>query len=461
MAGLLNRKKEKPHEYIILDTNVLLHDPNALLNFENDTIIVPLIVIEELDKFKREMDEIGKAAREVIRFLDRLKVEGKLSDGVPLENGGDLEVHILTKNSPILPPGLDNKIKDNYILKTALEIRDETDGNVRLVTKDANLRIKADALNLETQDYNHTAAKGDNIYSGVVEIEVTDQDVEDFYQKKQLHIPEDQVVEPFRPNEYIFLNGPTKSALAKYKGDNSTAHAFDLPVKSTWGIFPRNKEQTFAFDALLNPEVSLVTISGSAGTGKTLLAIACGLHQVTETRIYKKLLVARPIIPMGKEMGFLPGEIGEKMRPWMQPIFDNLELILGIDENGIQQDEKISKTKLTAKDAIQDLIQMQLLQVEPLTYIRGRSIPKQFLIVDEAQNLSPHEVKTIITRAGEGTKIILTGDPHQIDHPYLNLYSNGLVYTAERFKGNKIASHITLTKGERSELAELASRILD
>ncbi len=459
MKGNDHNSKSNSDKFVILDTNVLLHDPNALLNFENATIIVPLIVIEELDKFKRGMDEIGKAAREVIRYLDRLKGDVKLTDGIPLENGGYLRVYIINRNTPVLPAGLDSKVKDNYILKTALQVKEDHKANVLLVTKDANLRIKADALNLETADYNHSSSTGENLYDGVEEVSLSDQEIDQFYHDKKISLRQNSE-KPYYQNQYLFLTAPGKSALAKFHAQEQCARTLDFTINNAWGIFPRNKEQTYSFDALLNPSIPLVTISGSAGTGKTLIAIACGLHQVTETKNYSKLLVARPIIPMGKEMGFLPGEVSEKMRPWMQPIFDNLELILGIEDKETDE-ERDQRSKLTSKDAINDLIQMKLLQIEPLTYIRGRSIPKQFLIVDEAQNLTPHEVKTIITRAGEGTKIVLTGDPHQIDHPYLNIYSNGLVFAADRFKGQKLAAHITLKKGERSELAELGAQILN
>ncbi len=459
---------------VILDTNVFLHDPNSIHNFPQALLIVPLVVIEELDSFKRGLDDIGKSARTVIRFLDKLAQKGKLTDGIDMENGGRIQVHILDKTSPKLPAGLDQKVKDNYLLRCALHFQEKIQKkgykrSVTLITKDANLRIKAGALDVLTKDYNHIAIqKNENDFFGFQEIKETDENISQLYQDKKITKTEN--ISHLTNNEYLQLKGNAATALGKWNEANKQIQLLQSP-ENAWGIQPRNREQKFAFDALFNPNIKLITLSGTAGTGKTLIAIACGLHQVTESLLYKKLLVARPIIPMGKELGYLPGEMQDKLRPWMQPIFDNLELLFTQSSNmdstnkhtkeNIKDNQKDSKNKFSPKEAIKDLMQMELLQVEPLTYIRGRSIPQQFLIVDEAQNLSPHEVKTIITRAGEGTKIVFTGDPDQIDHPYLSRYSNGLTYTMIKFQGQEIASHITLTKGERSALAELAAKIMD
>ncbi len=437
-------------EFSVIDTNVFLLDPNAIFGFGKSTLVIPLVVIEELDSFKREVGSIGKAARETIRRLDRLRGTGSLTEGVPLENGGRLRVYFLTQGFGTLPPGLDSNVKDNHILLTALELK--KDGStVQIVTRDADLRIKAEVLGLETTDYREYAEEKDDAPSGFREIAVGDEAVDRFYRAHTLPIPPaPEGTEPIGMNEYLFLRGDTKSALARHDHKENNALPLRYQSEKVFNIQAKNREQRYAFEALLDPDLQLITLAGKAGTGKTLLAIACGLHQVISSQVYRRLLIARPIMPMGRDIGFLPGELAEKIQPWMQPVYDNLELILG---NGQGKDEK--------RVGIEYLADAGLLAVEPLTYIRGRSIPRQFIVIDEAQNLSPHEAKTIITRAGEGSKIVFTGDYYQIDHPYLNRYSNGLSFTIDRFRGQEIAAHITLLKGERSALAELASRLME
>ncbi len=451
-------------DYVILDTNILLLDPNAYLKFPNKHIIIPLIVIEELDSFKREMTSIGKAAREIIRAIDLLRTKGKLTEGVKLENSSILQVFIL-ENLEELPEGLDRVIKDNYLLSTGIKLKKVYNKKVTIITKDADLRIKADVLGIHAEDYNTNHSDTiEKLYTGERIIQTTEEWIDKFYHNEELIWNVEKpnfaldYIEPIVVNEYITLKSERKSALARAHKSGRLIH---IKEKKILNITPKNREQRFTIDALLDPEIQLVTIAGRAGTGKTLLALAAGLYQVLENQLYKKLLVARPVIPMGRDIGFLPGELEEKIKPWMQPIYDNLEFLLENDENEeIYQKEKIDK-KRDIHTTIDYLKQMGILDVEPLTYIRGRSIPRQFIIIDEAQNLSPHEAKTIITRAGIGTKIVLTGDYYQIDHPYLNLYTNGISYTFNKMMGQPIFAHVTLEKGERSELAELASKLME
>jgi PhoH-like ATPase len=451
-------------DYVILDTNILLLDPNAYLKFPNKHIIIPLIVIEELDSFKREMTSIGKAAREIIRAIDLLRTKGKLTEGVKLENSSILQVFIL-ENLEELPEGLDKVIKDNYLLSTGIKLKKVYNKKVTIITKDADLRIKADVLGIHAEDYNTNHSDTiEKLYTGERIIQTTEEWIDKFYHNEELIWNVEKpnfaldYIEPIVVNEYITLKSERKSALARAHKSGRLIH---IKEKKILNITPKNREQRFTIDALLDPEIQLVTIAGRAGTGKTLLALAAGLYQVLENQLYKKLLVARPVIPMGRDIGFLPGELEEKIKPWMQPIYDNLEFLLENDENEeIYQKEKIDK-KRDIHTTLDYLKQMGILDVEPLTYIRGRSIPRQFIIIDEAQNLSPHEAKTIITRAGIGTKIVLTGDYYQIDHPYLNLYTNGISYTFNKMIGQPIFAHVTLEKGERSELAELASKLME
>ncbi|MFN3605315.1 MAG: PhoH family protein [Leptonema sp. (in: bacteria)] len=451
-------------DYIIIDTNVLLLDPNAYLKFPKKNVIIPLIVIEELDSFKREMTSIGKAAREIIRSIDQLRLRGKLTEGVPLENHSILQVFILD-NLEELPEGLDRVIKDNYLLSTGIKLKKIYNKKVTILTKDADLRIKADVLGLHSEDYNTNHENQlEKLYSGEITIHTTDEWINKLYKgeplfwnKEKIEFLLEPLKEPILVNQFIHLKSESKNALVRAHKDGKL---YLIKDKKIFNVFAKNKEQRFAIDALLEPTISLITIAGRAGTGKTLLALAAGLHQVLETETYKKLLVARPVIPMGRDIGFLPGELEEKIKPWMQPIYDNLEFLLeSEDKDEIENSDK--KNKKDLQTTIAYLKQIGALDVEPLTYIRGRSIPRQFIIIDEAQNLSPHEAKTIITRAGVGTKIIFTGDYYQIDHPYLNLYTNGISYVFNKMKGQSIFAHVTLEKGERSELAELASKILE
>lgn len=435
----------------VLDTNVLLYDPQAIFKFVDNNIIIPITVIEEVDRFKKDMNETGRNARQVSRYLDDMRKKGSLSSGITLENGGTLRVEMYEeKIMKRLPPELREERGDNRILAVAVKILEENGGEpVVFVTKDTNLRIKADAIGLTAEDYESDKVDIEELYPGYTEIDVPAEIVDRFHGQGWVELPG----HTFYSNQGVTLRdetNPSHTALGKYRAaDGKIVPLVKTGKEGVWSIFPRNREQAFAFDLLLDDSIKLVTLVGKAGTGKTLLAIAGGLHKTAEENVFNRLLVSRPVFPMGRDLGFLPGDIEEKLAPWMQPIFDNVELLL----SGHEAEKRHSK-------GYKELMAMGIMEIEPLTYIRGRSIPNQFMIVDEAQNLTPHEIKTIITRAGEGTKIVLTGDPYQIDNPYVDASSNGLTYVVERFKEQAIAGHITMTKGERSDLAELAANLL-
>lgn len=438
----------------VLDTNVLLHDPNAIFTFEDNEIIIPAVVLEEIDSKKRNADEIGRNARYVSRLLDGLRDNGHLHSGILLHNGGMLKVELNHRSFVKMQEMFGETTNDNRILAVALNYKLEEDKRkeakpVVLVSKDVLVRIKADVLGLSTQDYlsDRTADPAD-LYMGCLTINVHPSLIDEFYSYRYLLTKDLHVGYPLYPHEFVILKdemGTSKSALLKVNQEGTRLEPLFLSNDPVWGIAARNAQQRMALELLLNDDIPLVTITGKAGTGKTLLALAAGLLKVEDERKYKKLLIARPVVPMGKDIGYLPGEKEEKLRPWMQPIYDNLEFLFDTKKAG---------------DIDKILAGMASIQVEALTYIRGRSIPGQFIIIDEAQNLSRHEVKTIVSRAGEGSKMILMGDPEQIDHPYLDGASNGLTYIVERFKDQNVSGHITLEKGERSKLAQLAADLL-
>lgn len=436
----------------VLDTNVLLHDPRAIFSFEDNDVVIPIVVIEELDKFKKGIDEMGRNARMVSRILDEYRQKGKLSQGVQLEGGGSLRVELNHQSPQHLPPELVSSKGDNRILATALNLcRLQDKHPVVLVTKDTNLRIKADAVGLRAEDYESDRVTIDELYTGESEMEVSPKEIEAFYADGELPHPEPR---PY-PNQFVLLKSsanPSQTALGRYSYQKAAIVPLANVKHGVWGITARNKQQQFAFDLLLNDDIRLVTLVGKAGTGKTLLALAAGLDRTIEARVFQRLVVSRPVFPLGKDIGFLPGDIEEKLKPWMQPIRDNLDFLMGTSA--------VPGGRAKGRKDLQSLFDLGMIEVEPLTYIRGRSMPNQYLIVDEAQNLTPHEIKTIITRAGEGTKVVLTGDPYQIDNPYIDSSSNGLTYVVEKFKAEQIAGHITLVKGERSDLAELAATLL-
>lgn len=430
---------------IVVDTNVILFDAQAILRFGDADIYIPMSVIEEVDKFKRDQGENGRNARQFSRFIDILRAKGSLSSGVQLDNAGEGFLYISTDMSfSGMPAELDSMVIDNRILSTALSLQKQHPRNkIELITKDINLRIKADVYGIFAKDYEPDVTN-DELYEGYLEIDVSPQEIDLFYKEKKL-----KTSAKLHANQYVIMKNtanPNHTAIGRFSMAAEAVVPLVTPVDSIWGVHARNVEQAFALDCLLNDEILFVSLVGKAGTGKTLLAIAAGLHKTLDQGVFQRLLVSRPIFPMGKDIGYLPGDIEQKLNPWMQPIFDNVEFLMGADKK--------------ASGRAQELINQGMLNIEPLTYIRGRSIPKQYLIVDEAQNLTPHEIKTIVTRAGQGTKVILTGDVYQIDNPYVDSANSGLTYAVERFKGHPIAAHVTLMKGERSALAELAANIL-
>ncbi|MBK8011178.1 MAG: PhoH family protein [Deltaproteobacteria bacterium] len=432
----------------VLDTNVLLHDPGCIFAFEDNTVVIPIYVIQEIDRFKRELSELGRSAREVSRTLDTLRQEGPIATGVALRDGGRLYVAFSSRHLTGAESHEGERV-DDRILAVCLDAKEEDpESPVVLVTKDINLRIRANALGIDAEDYDHDRVEINELYTGMVDVEMAGEEIDLFY--SQGWLPLADLYHP--PNEFVHLKNhanPSHSALGKVSLDQGRIVPIGRVKEGVWGVRPRNKEQSFAIDLLLNDNIKLVTLVGKAGTGKTLLAIAAGLHKATEEGVYQRILVSRPIFPLGKDLGYLPGTVEEKLSPWMQPIFDNVEFLMGLSN-----DEK------RRGRSYRELVDLGILQIEPLTYIRGRSIPNQFMVVDEAQNLTPHEVKTIVSRAGEGTKIVLTGDPYQIDNPYMDATNNGLVHVVNRFRPERIAGHVTLLKGERSELAELAANLL-
>ena len=435
----------------VLDANVLLHDPNAVFKFEDNNVIIPIYAIEEIDKFKRESTERGRNARTIARVLDELRpTGGSLSELVPMKAGGTLRVALSRKRHE-LGVGLEAGSFDHAILQTAIEIRDaDTQHPTVFVTMDTNLRIRADALGVSSQNYENPRVHDFDLDQSVIDVEVPKAQIEQFFDEGYLDVNADNLY----PNAGVLLRNEAQqnhTGLGRYDARKKQVVALRVPRDGVMGVRPRNKEQSIALDLLLDDEVRLVCLLGKAGTGKTLLALAAGLQRTTGDKAYSRLLVSRPIMPLGRDLGFLPGDVDEKLNPWMQPIFDNLEFIFTSGSKRANGREGRSYLPL---------VETGVIQVEPLTYIRGRSLPRQYLIVDEAQNLTPHEVKTIITRSGDGTKVVLTGDPHQIDHPYVDHASNGLAVVAQRFTPEELSGHVALVKGERSELAELAANLL-
>jgi len=436
----------------VLDTNVLLHNAESIECFADNVIVLPMAVIEELDKFKTHNDELGRNARYVIRRLDSLRAEGNLRDGVPINNGGTLK--IMTSSSADFDPGLEANLADNMILRLAYSLMKKGE-TVIFVSKDINARIKADALGLQAVDFEKQKVNLEELYTGYSEATVSGTVVDNFFKSEIIETPG---VGRF-PNEFILLkdkDNDKHTALSRVIKEGTLKH-LSSQVDRVWNIQARNKEQRLALELLVDPEVFIVTLVGQAGTGKTLLALAAALQATLTNRQYDRILVSRPIIPMGKDIGYLPGAKEEKLSHWMQPIFDNLTYLL---RDGVEESSGGKKKKLSSQEKMHRLLSENTIGLEALTYIRGRSIPRQYVIVDEAQNLTPHEVKTIISRAGEGTKMVLTGDPYQIDNPYLDASSNGMIYTAERLKDQAIHGHITLKKSERSHLAAIAAEYL-
>lgn len=425
----------------VLDTNTLIHDPECLFGFEDNNVIIPFPVIEEIDSLKTRNDKTSKAARDVNRILDEMRNSESLQKGVRLKTGGSLKVMTLDEEYKAKMPSYLGQSKDDIILFYAMHLNKNDKAPTIIVSKDLNLRIKADSLGLKSQDLLKDKIDIGLIPEGYIEIEEKDlADKSEFTYEEFLNKVKIEEKDIY-PNIYIKIN----DYYYKYsKQENKFFKIITNKESNVFGIEPRNTEQILALDALLDPSINLVSLIGIAGTGKTLLAIAAGLENIIELKNYQKLLVSKPVIPMGKDIGFLPGDIEEKMRPWLQPIYDNLDFLSEGKGRKIQQ----------------FLEKNELIEIEVLSYIRGRTIPKQFMIIDEAQNLTPLEIKTILTRVGEDTKIVLTGDPYQIDSPYLDASSNGLIYAASKFLKSELSSHIIMKKGERSKLSSEAAELL-
>ena len=433
----------------VLDTSVFLTNANSVHSYGANDIIVPMKVLEEIDKHKKRQDSVGSNARMIIRIFDDLREVGSLYDGVSMGEGkGTLVVRPSAIDvHAYLPDDLSPDVPDHKIIATAMQEREKSpDIDVTLVSRDVNMRVICDALGLPTEDYNpdQVLESGEEVYTGFTEKLVDDDMIDLFYAGSEIELTQEEL-QSFHPNQFVMLKSnvnDSRTALARFADANTPLRKI-YNRKNSFGISPRNKEQQFAMDLLFDKSVPVVSLIGSAGTGKTLCALSAGLEQVLQTEDYTRLIVSRPIQPLGKEIGFLPGTMEEKMAPWLTPIQDNLQFLMGND-----------------KLMLQEYLDRGTIEMEAITYIRGRSISKAFIIIDEAQNLTRHELKTIITRVGEDTKLILTGDIEQIDNVYVDETSNGLTYAVEKFKEHSLGGHITFTKGERSAIATLAAKIL-
>ena len=439
----------------LLDTSAILTDRDAISAFGRNDILIPLKVLEEIDNNKKRQDTVGAHARGAIRILDNLRKKGSLQKGVRIGKGLGL-LYARAYDPDLCPAGLDIENADTQIIVTALtEIKDNPNKKLIVVSRDINMRVKCDALGLLCEDYKVEQIVKDRteIFTGFSTRLIDEEIIDRFYEKEEIFLDDEKI--GLYPHEYVMLvsnSNDKKTALARYEGSDKPLKRVSEYKSGVWGIKPRNKEQSFAFDLLLNPEIKIITLIGRAGSGKTLCAIAAGLSQTLERQgkksmgsdpLYKKLVVSRPIQSVGKDIGFLPGSMEDKMMPWLAPIQDNLQYLMGND-------------KLT----LETYIKNGIIEMEAITYIRGRSISNAFIMIDEAQNLTTHELKTILTRVGENTKIVLTGDIEQIDNTYINETTNGLTYAVEKFKNEDLAGHIILQKGERSKVASLAAKLL-
>jgi len=441
-----------PIKHFVLDTNVLLHNPNALFSFADNHVIIPFDVLEELDKFKKDSTDVGRSARTAIRHIDTLREKGHLGDGVKWNgHGGTIRIAMDSYRDPV--PGLNFDKTDNRIIAVAWHLKQQGKHTV-FISKDINARIKSDSLGIITEDFENQKVDYETLYSGYRELTVSSSVIDKLYSEKRINVSDPilaGLTPKLNPNEYVLLKASgeeSQTGLARYVPSINAVLPLSRMKKAIFGISPRNLQQIMALDLLLDDDVQMVTLMGTAGTGKTLLALAAGMHKCFQEQRYERLLVARPIMPLGKDIGFLPGTKDEKLSAWMKPIFDNLEFLL--------TDRRVHSGETANLEAkLKGYIDSGKLVLEALTYIRGRSIPHQFMIVDEAQNLTPHEIKTIASRVGEGTKIVLTGDAEQIDNPYLDANSNGLSFTIEKLKAFDLVGHVTLARPERSGLASL------
>ncbi len=500
---------KKPKTFV-LDTNVLIHDPEALFTFEGGRVVLPMTVIEELDTFKKSEDSRGRNARQVSRYLDELRQHGRLSDGVPLEHGGQLKVEVEARAK--LPHAFENHSKDNRILETALGLSAKGE-TVVFITKDINLRIKAEAIGLIAEDYEKEKVAPEHLYLGWRDLVIPAEQIDKFFKLKKLQPPvktkpnesgidleagiqesgpymdptsRSASLAPWLPNEMAILRsleGSSQSGLARFDSKNKQLIPLAYAGAKPWGLKPLNTEQKFALELLMNPEVELVSLVGVPGSGKTLLALAAGLDQIFEEKRYRRMLIARPVIPVGRDIGYLPGSKEEKLSSWMGAIYDNLEFLLDDMEASsapprkeTSEDDLGSKVVRSRRNAnsfpleneplspgsqnVEALFDSGRIVVEAVAFLRGRSLPNQFIVIDDAQNLTPHEMKTVISRVGKGSKIVVTGDPYQIDNPYLDASSTGLANLVQRFKGQTVYGHMTFSKIERSTLAALASELL-
>ena len=432
----------------VLDTSVYLTNADAIYAFKNHDIYVPLKVFEEIDKHKKRQDLVGAQARKIIRIWDELRSKGCLKKGVRIRQGLGIVKSVSASDidRDDLPQDLDIKIPDHLIIATARAVARESERKVILVSRDINMRVIADAIGLPCEDFQNQQIVDDSesIYTGFSEVLVDDEIIDQFYDKKEVYLEGKNL----KTNEYVMLisnANEKKTALGRFINENTPIRQLYKGKKGVWGIKPRNKEQSFLLDALMNPDIEVVTVIGKAGSGKTLCAIAAALEQTLDERtsVYTRLIVSRPVQPLGKDIGFLPGTMEEKMSPWLMPIQDNLQTLMGND-----------------KVTLDMYMEQGTIEIEAITYIRGRSIGKAYIIIDEAQNLTTHELKTIITRVGEGTKIVLTGDVEQIDNVYIDATTNGLTHAVEKFKDFELAAHVTLLRGERSRVATFAAQNL-
>jgi len=448
----------------VLDTNVLLSDPNSIFNFGEHDVVIPLVTLEELDGKKQEQSEIGRNARAFGRIIDQLREQGDLRVCVRLgEKKGCLMVDTADEDSvEKIPTDLDHKKADVKILAVALK------NNAILVTKDILLRVIADSIGVISEDYRHDKLTLNDEFTGTTTYDVEGATVHEFYREGSILIEDD-----FYPNEYVLLrdeHNHKSSAMTRYDAQEKALVALNQQ-KELWGIKPKNLEQNYAFDCLLNPEIRLVTLSGPAGTGKSLVSVAAALYQTLDLGLYKKIFISRPIMSIGESLGYLPGNLQEKLAPWVAPIVDAISFIMESPEGSPstkkgkkklpkQQQEDLDEKAVGSVKPIAELMLHNIIEFAAIEHLRGRSLPNQFILIDECQNASKAMVKTILSRAGEGTKIVLIGDTQQIDAPYLDASNNGLAYAIDKFKEQKIAAHITLDRGERSELATLASELL-
>ena len=468
-----SNEKFRPNRVFVLDTNVLLHDSRSIFHFKGVVVVIPFVVLEELDAFKKDQGEIGRNARQIIRSIDALREIGCLSDGVEIKNGTKTILKItetpkLEENEELI-----GDLADNLIIKTALLLQKEG-LEVTFVTKDINARVKADALGLDAEDYEVESVSTEDFYKGFIRLPILANElrqtsinsIESILKENSL------LIQNLVPNQFIILeseNNPENYKLFRFLGGKNFKEVLNTKIVGHFGA--KNIQQLMALDLLRDDTVKVVSLVGGAGTGKTFLTLLMGLNKVINEHLYRKFLITRPVIALGADIGYLPGEMQEKLRYWMQPVYDNLEYIysqIDIDDEeqyGLitkKKDKEILKKhkKHVIDSPVEMLQQRGILSLEAITYMRGRSIPYQFVFIDEVQNLNPHEVKTIISRAGEGTKIVIAGDPFQIDSPYLDFSSNGLIVTTSKLKGYSLFGTVFLEKSERSEVANLAAKIL-